>query len=448
MARLDLEREMVLALVEAVRLSERIKPSQDAKRRAFKKYGVLGFKRDPLVTAVFYGIMKKLGVLDLFIRDIIGVDPYVIDPWLRAALRVLLEIKAYRDPTRRTLRYLRGPVAKLLSSKTHPYVGMYYTRLFDKIVNENYRFKPRNKDEELLVKYMLPPWYIKKIKELIGGDEADNLFKALDKQLPLSVRVNTLKTTVEEVINELKREVKWVKRSSIVPTILRFPGPYNFDKSKLWKNGYIVIQEEAAAVASLILDPMPGMTVVDMAAAPGGKTQHIAELMRNKGIIYAFDIDNKRIARMREILRRTSVRIVRIYREDSREAPNILGEEIADRVLIDAPCSSDGTIMKNPDLRWRLRLEKVYELQKLQYEMLEAGWKLLKPGGRLLYCTCSMLLEEDEYIVEKFLKKHSNAKLIPLNKPYSPGFLPGTMRAWPHRHETIGFFYALIEKKR
>ncbi|ABN69488.1 Fmu (Sun) domain protein [Staphylothermus marinus F1] len=448
MARLDLEKEMVLALVEAVRLSERIKPSQDAKRRAFRKYGILGSKRDPLVTAIFYGVMKRLGILDLYIRDIIGVNPYIIDPWLRAALRVLLEIKVYRDPSRRTLRYLRGSVAKLLSSKTHPYVGMYYTRIYDKIINENYEYKPKNEDEELLVKYMLPPWYVRKIIGLLGNNEAEKLFKALDKQLPLSVRVNTLKTSVEEVLEELRREVKWVKRSSIVPTILKFPGPYNFDKSHLLRKGYIVIQEEAAAVASLILDPKPGMTVVDMAAAPGGKTQHMAELMNNEGVIYAFDIDEKRIARMRDILRRTGVRNARIYREDSRKAPDILGEEIADRVLLDAPCSSDGTIMKNPDLRWRLREEKISELQKLQYEMLEAGWKLLKPGGKLLYCTCSMLLEENEYIIEKFLKQHYNAELIPLNKPYDPGFLPGTMRAWPHRHETIGFFYALLMKRR
>ncbi|ADI31556.1 RsmB/NOP family class I SAM-dependent RNA methyltransferase [Staphylothermus hellenicus] len=447
MARLDLEKEMVLALVEAVRLSERIKPSQDAKRRAFRKYGILGSKRDPLVTAVFYGVMKRLGILDLYIRSIVGVNPYIIDPWLRAALRVLLEIKVYRDPSRRTLRYLRGSVAKLLSSKTHPFVGMYYARIYDKIINENYVFKPRNEDEELLVKYMLPPWYVRKIIGLLGNVEAEKLFKALDKQLPLSVRVNTLKTGVEEVLEILRREVKWVRRSSIVSTIIKFPGPYNFDKSDLFRKGYIVIQEEAAAVASLILDPKPGMTVVDMAAAPGGKTQHIAELMGNEGVIYAFDVDKKRIDRMQGILRRTGVRIAKIYREDSRKAPEILGEKIADRVLLDAPCSSDGTIMKNPDLRWRLREEKIAELQKLQYEMLEAGWKLLKPGGKLLYCTCSMLLEENEHIIEKFLRKHRDAEIIPLNKPYDPGFLPGTMRAWPHRHETIGFFYALLKKK-
>ncbi len=446
MAKLDLRDDMILALVEAVYLSEKIKPSQDAKRRAFRKYGLLGSKRDPLITAVFYGVMKRLGILDRMIEDLTGVNPYILDPWLRAGLRVLLEITSYRDPSHRTLRLLRNHVGRFLSAKTHPYIGIYYVKLYDKIVGEGYRYKPRDRLEEEMFKYMLPPWYIGKIRRLLGS-ESDELFKSLNRQLPISIRVNTLKTNVEYVLKVLRREGKKLVVSRIVPTVIRFKGPYNFEKSKLWRRGYIVIQEEAAALASIILDPKPGMVVVDMAAAPGGKTQHMAELMHNKGVIYAFDIDDTRIKRMKDILDKTGVEIVEIYREDSRRAPRILGEEIADRVLLDAPCSSDGTIMKNPDLRWRLREEKVYELQKLQYEMLEAGWKLLKPRGRILYCTCSMLREEDEDIVEKFLKKHRDAEIIPLDKPYSPGFLPGTMRAWPHRHGTIGFFYALIEKK-
>lgn len=447
MTKLDLEEDMVLALVEAVRLSERIKPSQDAKRRAFKKYGILGSKRDPLVTAIFYGIMKRLGILDLMINDLIGVDPYILDPWLRAALRTLLEIYLYRKPTNRTLYFLRVSVARQISGNTHPYVSMYYIRLFKKIVDEGYRFKPRNCDEEEVLRYMLPAWYIRRMKKLLGEEEAVRLFKSFDKPLPISIRVNTLKTNIEEVIEELKRQVKWIKRSQVVDTVVKFPGPYNFEKSRLWRQGKIIIQEEAAALASMILDPKSGMIVVDLAAAPGGKTEHIAELMKNKGKIYAFDVNELRIRRMKEILRKTGIRIVKIFLEDGRNAPRILGHGIADRVLLDAPCSSDGTLGKNPDLRWRLREEKVYELCELQKQLLESGWKLLRPGGRLLYCTCSLLKEENEDVIKWFVSRHKDAEIIPLNGPYDEGFLPGTMRAWPHKHETIGFFYALLEKK-
>ncbi len=446
MRRLDLDKNMVKALVEAIRLSETIKPSQDAKRRAFSKYGYLGGPRDPLLTAIFYGVMLHQGILDLAIKDLVGVDPLILDPWLRAALRLLLEVKLYRDPSRRTMRYLRNVVASLLSAKTHPYIGIYYTRLYDRIVSIDYKYEPKNKDEEDMMKYLLPKWYISKMRKLLG-EEATELFKALNTKLPLSVRVNILKTSVDEVYEELSREVEWIEKSNVVPTVLRFPGPYNFEKSRLWREGKIIIQEEAAAAASIILSPKPGETVVDLAAAPGGKTEHMAELMENKGRIIAFDINRERIERMKKLLHRTGIRIVRIIREDARKAPQIIGEEKADKVLLDAPCSSDGTLMKNPDLRWRLREEKVKELTELQYQLLEAGWKILKKGGRLLYCTCSLLVEENEEIIKKFLEKHRDAELVRLRWPYDQGFLEGTRRAWPHRYRTIGFFYALLEKK-
>ncbi len=115
--------------------------------------------------------------------------------------------------------------------------------------------------------------------------------------------------------------------------------------------------------------------------------------------------------------------------------------------MLDAPCTSDGTIAKNPELRWRLREKNIPKVVALQKELLESAWKLLKPRGRLLYSTCSMLPEENEEVVRWFLKGHGDARLIPLRRPYSEGFLEGTMRAWPHMHGTIGFFYALIEKK-
>ncbi len=447
MSKLDLDKNMVQALVEAIRLSEEIKPSQDAKRRAFKKYGLHGSPRDPLLTAIFYGVMKRLGLLDHIIGKIVNTDPYIVDPWLRAGLRLLIEITHFRDPSRRTLRNLGKPLAELLSSKTHPYIGIYYYRVYKRIVGNNYRYKPSDPDSKILFKYMAPLWYVYRIIELIGEKEAEKLFKAFDKILPISVRVNILKTSVEEVLDMLRKDGVKPVRSRVVDTIIKFRGPYNFESSKLWRRGYIIIQEEASAYASIILDPKPGMTVVDLCAAPGGKTEHIGELMRNKGVIYAFDISSIRIKRMKELLNRTGIDIVEIFEKDGRRAPEILGEEIADRVLLDAPCSSDGTIAKNPDLRWRLREEKVFELQSLQKELLEAGWRLVKPGGKILYCTCSLLREEDEDVIKWFLERHNDAELIPLNKPYDPGFLEGTMRAWPHRHDTIGFFYALIKKK-
>ena len=442
--RVRLTERMLYALVEAVRWSERIKPSQHAKRMVFQKYGFSGGE-ERLLTALFYGLLKRMGIIDRVIGDVTGVSPvYILDPWLRSALRVAVELHLFHKPTPATKKMIRNVIAGYISKKTHPYVGMYYWRLVEGL--ENYQYRPRSEVEELEYKYLLPAWFIDKMIRLIGRGEAEKLFKALNEPPPISIRVNILKTTPLKVIEELTKDVPWVEQSRVVETILRFPGPYPFDQSRLWRKGYIVIQEEAAALASIILDPKPGETVADLAAAPGGKTEHMAELMGNRGVIHAFDIDPLRIRRMRDLLRRTGISIVRIYRMDSRRAPEILGEESVDKVLIDAPCTSDGTLAKNPDLRWRIREDSIPEFTRLQYEMLEAGWKILKSGGRLLYCTCSMFREENEDLIERFLREHSDARLVPLKGPYSPGFIEGTMRAWPHLHGTIGFFYALLER--
>jgi 16S rRNA (cytosine967-C5)-methyltransferase len=290
---------------------------------------------------------------------------------------------------------------------------------------------------------------MRRVERLLGWEEARRLFEAYNKKPMLSFRVNTLKASVEEVVEELRREGLSPVVSPRVPTVVKVEGPFRFEKSPLYREGKIVVQEEASAAAALLLSPEPGMTVVDLCAAPGGKTSHLAELMRNKGRIYAFDVDRIRIDRMREVLRRTGTdRIVRIIRADARRAPRILGREVADRVLVDPPCTSTGTIAKNPELRWRLREDAIPEIARLQLELLRAGVELLRPGGLLLYTVCSVLPEEGEEVVERILEENPRLRLVPLDKPYTPSpRLPGTMRSWPHQHQTTGFYYALVKKK-
>ena len=439
MAKLKLSDRQLHALVEAVKLGEEVKPSQQAKRKAFAKYRIEGWENSKL-TGIFYSIQRRLGLIDEIIEELVGVSPLILDPWLRAALRVAVEVAVFRDSGEKTLQHLRG-LAQFLSRRTHPYVGYYYYDLLPRVLE----YVPVIDSEEKRLKwdYLFPEWFIRRMKELVG-DEAEALLRALNETLPTSIRVNLLKSSVDEVEDYLKKKNVRYERSTRVGTVIRILDPFN--PEWLFNKGFAIAQEEAAAVASLVLSPKPGETVVDLAAAPGGKTAHMAELMNNRGKIYAFDVDRARIKRMKEILRRTGVKIAETIRADGRKAPEILGEGIADRVMLDAPCTSDGTIAKNPELRWRLREKNIPKVVDLQKELLESAWKLLKPGGRVLYSTCSMLREEDEEVVEWFLKRHRDARLVPLKGPYDEGFLPGTMRAWPHRHGTIGFFYALMEK--
>lgn len=442
------------ALVKAVKLGEEVKPSQQAKRDVFDEYGITGTYKDRVLTAIFYDIWKRIGIIDRIAAELVGVhNVAILDPWLRAALRVAIELLLFerhlkssaRDSRSIIVKYLKGRICRFLSDVTHPYVSMYFWELVDRI--EQYKVEPRDLIEKWEYRYLISSTIIKRLLEMLGRNETKRLLRKLN-QIPLiSVRVNVLKSSVEEVEKALRSEGVEPIRGRYVETVLKFKGPYNFDKSSLYREGKIVIQDEAAALASIILDPKPGETVIDMCAAPGGKTEHMGELMKNSGTIYAFDIDRKRIKRMKELLRRTGITIVKIYEEDVRKAPKILGEEIADKVLLDAPCTSSGTIFKNHELRWRIQEKKIFEMAQQQLELLKTAIKLAKVGGRILYTTCSLFKEENEEVVAKILKEYEGVvKLVPLNGPLDPGFLPGTMRAWPHKHDTLGFFYALFEK--
>lgn len=440
MGKLKLSDRQLYALIEAIKLGEEVKPSQQAKRKAFAKYKINGWENSKL-TGIFYSIQRRLGVIDEIIEELVETSPLILDPWLRATLRVAIEVAIFRNPNEKTRGHLKG-LAQFLSKRTHPYVGYYYYDLLPKILN--YIPKLDSEEKKLKWEYLFPEWFIRRMRSLIG-EETEDLLKALNDTLPMSIRINLLKTNMKEVEEYLESKNIRFERSRRVKTVLRLSDAFN--PEWLFNKGFALPQEEASAMASLILAPKPGDVVVDLAAAPGGKTAHMAEIMMNTGVIYAFDIEKQRIKRMEEVLKRAGVKITKIIKADGRKAPEILGKEIADKVLLDAPCTSDGTIAKNPELRWRLREKNIPKVVSIQKELLESAWELLKPGGRLLYSTCSMLREENEEVVAWFLKRHSEAKLVPLEGPYDEGFLPGTMRAWPHKHRTIGFFYALIEKE-
>ncbi len=435
------------ALLRALVVGEKVKPSQVVKRIVFYRYGLVGTLKDSILTAIFYGILRKQGLVDKIIERAAFVKVEKLNPWVRAALRVATYLKhfGYADVDLET--ELWRSVPQIVRRYAGRRGELIYKNALDRVLH--YVYKPSNEAEELEFKYSAPAWFIKRLIELIGREDAERFLEYVNKAPLLSFRVNTLKATVKEVVDEIRSEGKEVFVSPYVPTVIKLKGPFWYDRSRAFKEGKIVPQDDASAMASLLLAPKPGETVVDLCAAPGGKTTHMAELMRNEGTIYAFDVIRERIDRMLWLIEKTGVKIVKVFKEDGRKAPELLGEEIADRVLVDPPCSSTGTLAKQPEARWRLKPDVLDKLAQLQLELLEAGIKLAKPGGRILYTVCSVFPEEGEEVIKKVLKKYEGAvKLVPIKGPFSPGFMPGTMRAWPHRHRTTGFFYALLEKVR
>ncbi len=435
-------RKAIKALLDALILSERIKPAQDAKRRIFRKYR-LREGLEKFATAVFYGVLRRMGIYDEKIKELTGSkNVYLLDETLRNALRLTFELLKYRTLSSKQRKLVRSVLAGEIRKRSHPYASMFFWDSWDTI--KTMELVPRNKTEELVYKYFVSSLYIKKLSELI--DDVEAYLQEVNKVPPIPLRVNTLKSSRKEIRKILQERNLRFTESPYLPHFKVYDA-IDLETFQPFKEGKVFVQEEAAAMASLFLGPQPGQTIVDMAAAPGGKTVHLAELMENRGKIYAVDVDEERMERLKEIVRRAGVTIVEPVVMDGRDAPRELGEAFADGVLLDAPCTSSGTIQRNPELRWRIMEEDIRAFASLQRELLEASWKLLKPGGRLLYATCSIFREENEDNIEWFLKNHKEAKLLPIDGPYDEGLIPGTQRAWPHRHHTIGFFYALLEKE-
>jgi len=422
----------------------RVKPGQVGKRVVFERYGIRGSAKDRLFTALLYGVGRKRGLVDRVLSrmgiEIEGVNPYVL-----ALLRLLVIERFFGKKSSDILAALLdyGPIAVGRLDRS---VDIATVRdLAKKVLGFEYSFS--GGDEDLEFRFSAPAELVKRVVGLLGAEEAERFFKAVEELRYLSFRVNTLKTSVEEVVRKLSRDGYSYEIGSIVPTVVRIRGPFDYAGSPLFTEGKIIPQDEASALASILLDPRPGETVVDLCAAPGGKTTHIAELMKNHGRVIAVELYRDRARRLRHVLRRAGVSIAEVHVLDGRDAPRVFGEGVADKVLVDPPCSNTGALSKSPDARWRFSPAKIEELVSLQRGLLESGLRLLKPGGRLLYTTCSVLPEENEDNIKWLLARFSECiRIVPLRAPVDQGFLPGTLRTWPHRHRVMGFFYALIER--
>ncbi len=440
-------------MLEAVVKAELFKPMQVAKREVFRKYGILGTRKDHIFTAIIYKLYSLRGTIDRIASKLSGIplsefdEDAEMNPWLRAALRLAVYLKVF-DAVKdsRLLKAFEDTAPGIVAEKAGEKAAAKLREVWRKL--DDYTWRPASKEEELEYRYRVSAWLIERIKRILG-EETEEFLRAINRQPWLGFRVNTLKASVEEVMRELEKLGLKVKRSPYVPTVIKYRGTVNYDELTLLKEGEIIPQDDSSALAAILLEPRPGERIIDLTAAPGGKTVHLAELSGVKAEIVALDVFHDRMLRLIDIAKRTgTITAIHPVLMDARLAPNAFGAEVFDKALVDPSCSSTGVLGKHPDARWRLNETRLSQLVKQQLEILDAAVRLVKPGGRVLYTVCSILPEEGEEVIMQILERYKGClKLVPLVGPFDPSpILPGTMRAWPHRHETSGFFYALLEK--
>jgi 16S rRNA (cytosine967-C5)-methyltransferase len=332
--------------------------------------------------------------------------------------------------------------------------------------------RARTLDRNLLplgVQFDLPDWLLASLLAEHGETETRALAAALNEPATLDLRVNTLKATRAEAAACLAEAGFPTELTPFSPVGLRRRERAPIFRTRCFEEGLIEVQDEGSQLLSLLVEPKRHEMVVDFCAGAGGKTLHLAALMANTGSVYAFDISAKRLDRLKPRLARAgldNVRRVAIQNERDVRVQRLAGK--IDRVLVDAPCSGTGTLRRNPDIKWRaIDVDKLVAAQRA---ILASASTLLKPGGRLVYATCSLLRAENDAVVTDFLATHPEFALLPaveilarrhvtlpvdaslLHPAPASGvagenLLKGSLRLFPHRHGTDSFYAVALERR-
>ncbi len=301
-----------------------------------------------------------------------------------------------------------------------------------------------------------PRWLTSYLLQHYTNDEAEQFCLHANAHQGIAIRTNTLKTTREQLIADLAAEDIIAEAAGFAPETLQLSGKLgNMAAHPLFKKGHFVAQGLSSQLAAHVLSPKPGSKVLDLCAAPGGKTAHLAALMNNQGEIHAFDIHPHKVELIKDNARRLGIGIIKADTADSRALPQSY-LQWADYILLDAPCSGLGVLGMRPDSRFRKETAAITELAKLSYELLSAAADYLKPGGRICYATCTITEEENSANIKRFLAWHPEFSLQSISglMEYMPEMKKelscGAIQLLPFTTggRAEGFYLALLEKAK
>jgi len=314
----------------------------------------------------------------------------------------------------------------------------------------NQTLKELNDVEKVSLLTYNPKWFVKYCFKLLGRNQAIRFLESTTKTTPIYIRINTLKGSEKHLLKKIREDgvqVRKVETLQHTYTVLSTKQP--LARTRSFREGLFYIQDKASCLAAEVASPKPGNTVLDVCAAPGAKTTYLAQLMKNKGVIYSLDYSKRRMEVWKREIQRMGVKITRPVLADAC-SPLPLNVE-ADLVVLDPPCTSTGAFAKTPSAKWRLTKRSVKRMVDIQWKMINQCAQHVKEGGFLVYSTCSICLEENELLIERFLKWHPEFKLVKTNPNIGlPGLrgLTNCQRLYPHVHNCNGFFVAKLLKEK
>ncbi|MGK7922222.1 MAG: 16S rRNA (cytosine(967)-C(5))-methyltransferase [Trichodesmium sp.] len=399
-----------------------------------------------LVTELVYGCVRRQRSLDTIIDQLGKKKSHQQNPDLRIILHIGLYQLSYLQQIPESAAV--DTTVKLAKHNKFAKLSGFVNGFLREYIRQKSSIKfPENPVQKLGKLYSFPDWIIAYWIEKLGLIETEKLCSWFNQTPTIDLRINPLKSSIEEVEIAIKNRGISVSRISSLPQALRLTGAVgSIQKLPGYHEGWWSIQDSSAQLVSYLLNPQPGEIIIDACAAPGGKTTHIAELMGDNGKIFAIDRAASRLKKLEQNIERLQLKSIAIDTGDSRNLPKFINQ--ADRVLLDVPCSGLGTLHRRADARWRQTLENIQELSKLQSELLENAAQWVKPGGILVYATCTIYPLENEIVIEYFLANNSEWEIEPPTVDFM--VLPcaeGWIKVWPHREDMDGFFMVKLKRK-
>ncbi|HLE78399.1 MAG TPA: 16S rRNA (cytosine(967)-C(5))-methyltransferase RsmB [bacterium] len=401
-----------------------------------------------LATELVLGVLRHRRRLDWTLQ---GVAAHPLDD-LPPPIRAILRTGAYqvlflsRIPARAAIHQ----AVELAKAHGHAGTAALVNAVLRRIASSGERPLPPAADAvtRIAVEHSHPEWLVRRWIARIGVEDTAALCAADNLPAPLHVRLNLLRGTPEDLIGRLR-----AAGATVLPTVLpegiEVRGEFT-ERRRLAAAGWLTVQDLGAMLVTHILDPQPGETVIDACAAPGGKTTHIVERMADSGRVLACDVHERKLAAAVRRAAAGGASIIEPHVLDAR----VLGQtypDLADRVLVDAPCTGLGVIRRRPDIKWRLRPDDIAALAALQGQILAGAAGAVRPGGLLVYSVCTTEPEEGAAVVASFLEARRD--FVPDPLPPMEGVVPtgrpdlGMMSVWPHRQGTDGFFIARLRRR-
>ena len=442
---MDKARERALKIINAVHEQEAY--ANVALAKELRKGGLSDMDRR-FVTELVYGTVKAGETLDWIIRQYINRPLSKVEPIIRDILRMGVYQLRYMDKVPASAACNES--VELAKHCGHAGLAKFVNGVMRTMVREPEKGAfPEGKGKatvQLALAQQHPEWLVRRWIKEFGYEEATRLCEFNNQQAPLSVRTNTLKTNRSELMLQLVAAGLECEKSSFTNEGVIIKSHGSLDSLQVLQEGYCQVQDESSMLVAHVVDPQPNELILDVCSAPGGKTTHMAALMDNRGRIVAGDIYQHKLDRIMDNANRLGISIIEPMLIDAREIWQEFPQQ-ADRVLVDAPCSGLGVLRRKPDSRWRKTKELLTELPKLQLQILKSAGAAVKPGGLLVYSTCTIAREENQDVVKAFLEVASEFSLVNAGERLPVPRTEDMVQLYPQRDGTDGFFIACMRRK-